>query len=408
MAPSQLPDALVFYHYFHPDDVVSAQHFADLCTGLQNRGWDVTVAPSTRSCRDESQNFPTKEEWQGVHVRRIWRPPFRQASGIGRILNAAWMITAWGLLAFFSYPKVLIIGTDPIFSILVAIPWRLLRPKTKIFHWCFDMHPEAAIAEGMVSKNHWSVRLLRPLLTKAYRSCHLHGSLGPCMDTRIKAYDPKAYIRLITPWALAEPVTPLAVDQEERALAFGQAKLAVMYSGNFGKAHEADFFLQLARRLRHEPEIKFVFSVRGNRADELIRAVTEDDTNISFIEFAPQNKLEQRLSSADIHMVSLRPGYEGTVVPSKFQGALAAGRPILYSGPCDSSVAMWIQQHGLGWNLREGSLDSTAIQLVALKNDPQSMATLNQHCFKSYHDLFSKATIIDRLESALKSLLASD
>ena len=405
MAKPSVPKVLVLYHYFHPDDVVSAQHFADLSTGLQSRGWDVTVMPSNRGCREESVQYPGRETWRDVHIRRVWRPRFRQASTLGRLMNAIWMIFAWSLAALRQRPDVLIIGTDPIFSILTAIPWRILHPHTKIFHWCFDLHPEAAIAEGMVSPKHPSVLMLRPFLGLAYRSCHLHGSLGSCMTARLQKYTTTVPIALFTPWALAEPPEPLRVDPGERHIAFNQAKLGLMYSGNFGKAHEADLFLALARKLRHQPDIRFVFSVRGNRAKELHQAVTPDDTNVSFIDFAPQDKLEQRLSAADIHMVSLRAGYEGTVVPSKFQGALAAGRPILYSGPECSAVSEWIGQYGLGWALAHENLDPIAENLVQLKDDLAARTALNRRCFDVYHSQFSKKAVIDRLNQSLKLLV---
>ena len=43
----------------------------------------------------------------------------------------------------------LLIGADPPFSILVAPVVRKLLPDIRIVHWCFDLHPEYAIADGM-------------------------------------------------------------------------------------------------------------------------------------------------------------------------------------------------------------------------------------------------------------------
>ena len=40
--------AAVLYHYFYPDDVVSARHYEDLCRDLIARGWDVEVMPCNR------------------------------------------------------------------------------------------------------------------------------------------------------------------------------------------------------------------------------------------------------------------------------------------------------------------------------------------------------------------------
>lgn len=399
-----MPKALVLYHYFHPDDVVSAQHFSDLGAGLASRGWDVTALPCNRGCRDESQKFGAEELWEELTIRRVWRPAFRQASPLGRVLNTAWMLSAWSLAAFREQPDVLIVGTDPMFGVLVALPWKAMRPDTRIMHWCFDLHPEAAIADGMVRGDHPLVRILRPLLRAAYRRCDLIGSLGACMSGLLRGYDPKLRIDTYTPWALSEPSAPTIPDPNERTAMFGSVPLGLMYSGNFGKAHAFDTILALARKLRPE-SVPFVFSVRGNRVQELEDAITPEDTNVSFAGFVPQQQLELRLGAADIHIVSLRPEYAGTVVPSKFQGALAAGRPILYAGPKDSAVAMWIESFGLGWTLTEDSLDEVAGKILDLRDCPEALRALKQRCFSVYQSQFSKRAILDRMDRDLRALL---
>ena len=399
-----MPNALVLYHYFHPDDVVSAQHFSDLCVGLASRGWEVTVLPCNRGCRDESQRFKAEERWKGVTIRRVWRPAFRQASAPGRIMNTLWMLSAWSLASLRERPDILVVGTDPLFGVLVALPWKAMRPSTRIFHWCHDLHPEAAIADGMFREDHLFVRILRPWLRAAYRRCDLIGSLGPCMTRLLRRYDPNLHIDTFTPWALSEPSAPARPDPEERVTIFGSAPVGLMYSGNFGKAHAFDTLLALARKLRPEG-IPFVFNVRGNRVQELKGAVTPDDTNISFGGFVPQDKLELRLRAADVHIVSLRPEYVGTVVPSKFQGALAAGRPILYAGPSNSAIARWIESFGLGWILTEETLDEVAAQILDLRNRPEALEALKQRCFSVYQSQFSKQAILDRMDHDFRALL---
>jgi Glycosyltransferase len=177
-----------------------------------------------------------------------------------------------------------------------------------------------------------------------------------------------------------------------------------MYSGNFGKAHAFDTLLALARKLRPEG-IPFVFNVRGNRVQELKNAVTPDDTNVSFGDFVSQHKLALRLSAADIHIISLRPEYAGTVVPSKFQGALAAGRPILYAGPKNSAVAQWIESFGLGWTLTEDTLNEVASQICSLRNQPEVLEALKQRCFSVYQSQFSKCVVLDRMDRDFRALL---
>src|SRR5262245_4877509 len=99
MTPIMQPRITVLYHYFYPDDVVSARHFDDLCQGLAQRGWDVTVLPCNRGCRDERHTYPYREDRHGVQIRRVWRPRLRQATMLGRVVNAAWMLAAWAARA---------------------------------------------------------------------------------------------------------------------------------------------------------------------------------------------------------------------------------------------------------------------------------------------------------------------
>jgi glycosyltransferase involved in cell wall biosynthesis len=224
------------------------------------------------------------------------------------------------------------------------------------------------------------------------------------MTSLLRRHDPNLRIDTYTPWALSEPSAPAQPDPEERATMFGSAPVGLMYSGNFGKAHAFDTLLALARKLRPEG-VPFVFNVRGNRVQELKSAVTPDDTNISFGAFVPQDKLELRLRAADVHIVSLRPEYVGTVVPSKFQGALAAGRPILYAGPKNSAIAQWIESLGLGWILTDETLDEVAAQILDLRSRPETLESLKQRCFSVYQSQFSRRAILDRMDHDFRALL---
>jgi glycosyltransferase involved in cell wall biosynthesis len=397
------PKVTVLYHYFHPDDVVSARHFDGLCRGLAERGWDVLVRPCNRGCRDESQTFPLREEWNGIHIRRVWRPRFRQASNLGRLLNAAWMLVAWSLPVG-RRPDVLIVGTDPILSVLVAIAWRLTRPGVKIAHWAFDLYPEAPVADEMLRADSLLVRGLRAILHVAYGCCDLIADLGGCMRRLIEEYRPRARKVTLVPWALSEPERPASPDPAVRRDLFGDAALGLFYSGNFGRAHSYEEFLALARALRGS-DTAICFAVRGNRSDELRKAVGPDDTNVSFAGFAPESELEKRLAAADVHLVSLRPEWTGVVVPSKFFGVLAAGRPVAFAGSPDSAIAGWIREFGVGWVLTLDNVAEVAAELCALAADPDRRAELQRRCHTVYREHFSFSAVTGGWDRELRALL---
>jgi len=400
-----VPKVLIFYHFLHPDDVVSAVLFTDLAVELAQRGWDVTAMPSNRSCWHSSTKYPAREVLKGVQIRRVWRPGFPQHTTLGRFCNAAWMALRWGLKAIAEKPDLVILGTDPVLSVTAASIWKILRPKTKVAHWCFDLYPEAAIADGILSRDSRFLALLKPILAHAYRSCDLLADLGPCMSKRLRVYGSQARQATVTPWALAEPGHPVPVDRAERASIFGSAPLALLYAGNFGRAHSSDVLLELARKL--EPAgAKVVFSVRGNKADALRRDAASI-SNVTFAPFTDQEHLEKRLCSADIHVVSLRSDWTGMVVPSKFFGALAVGRPVLFAGSPDAAIAHWIREHKVGWVLTPDTLEAVAAELIEYCQEPERHEQMFRHCYAVYQTHFSKKLMVDQWDGELRALLGS-
>lgn len=398
-----MPTAQVFYQYYRPDDVVSAVHLSELCEELVRRGWKVTARPCNHSCHNDAEDYPLRERWKGVLIRRVWRPPFRQSSGLGRLANAAWMIGRWSLSVFRNAPDCVIIGTDPILSVMLAIVWKVFRPRTRVAHWCFDLYPEAAIADGLVRKNSVFVKLLQPVLRKAYQSCDLLADIGSCMRRDLERYDCRGARVTLTPWALHEPKETPPIEAPERQKIFGDTPLALLYSGNFGRAHSSGVLLQLMRLL--EPHgARLAFSIRGNRAAAL-REGARSISNVRFVPLAAHTELNARLCAPDIHVVTLHETWTGAVVPSKFFGALAAGRPVLFAGSLQCSIAEWIMQHNVGWVLTEATLESVANELSDFCRNPGQISHYFAHCHAVYQRHFSKALVADEWDRDLRGLL---
>lgn len=223
----------------------------------------------------------------------------------------------------------------------------------------------------------------------------------------LSKYPTKARRETLVPWALDEPgdVKPPEVAERERL--FPGAKLGLLYSGSFGRAHSYSDILRLADFLAHGGGC-ITFSVRGNREMELRAAVKESGSPVRFVPPVAADKLGERLASVDIHVVSLRPEWSGTVVPSKFFGALAMGRPVLFSGPRSSSIAHWIQEHNIGWILDSDRISEAGFELLAYASDRGQQAAMQQRCFDVYRQQFSRAVQIDQWNSVLRGLMSSE
>ncbi len=401
------PSVIIMYHFFYPDDVVSARHFSQFAEELVRYGWRVTILTSNRFCRNTKKKILKSDElWRGMKIIRIKRPAWNQANPFFRLANSAWLILAWSLkICKLPRADVIIVGSDPQFSALLFPVLRILKRGKLLVHWCFDLYPDAITADGAKGFVKWFAEKLTVLMRWAYRSVDLMVDIGPCMKQRLSPFHRNSRSATLVPWSLVESDSIQKPDNVTRHELFNDAKLALLYSGNMGKAHDFSLILELARRLnREDRKIAFCFACRGNRSEELIKAVRPSDTNIRFASFAEEHELEKRLNSADIHLLSVRPGWEGIVVPSKFFASLAAGRPVLYTGPEGSSIYKWIQEFQIGLVLNKNNMEEVVEALLRITDQPDTLKVWQENAFKAYK-YFSKKGIINQWDKLLRDML---
>jgi glycosyltransferase involved in cell wall biosynthesis len=208
------------------------------------------------------------------------------------------------------------------------------------------------------------------------------------------------------PWALSEPDFPEKPDDKTRADLFGDAGFGLLYSGTIAKAHQFEEFILLARELRkRKASIKFCFAGRGNCFQKLKNMVTPEDSNIAFAGFVEEKSLSMRLAAADMHMISLREGWEGIEVPSKFFGSIAAGKPLLYCGASNSCIARWIREAEIGFIVTSDTIGTVADSLIELSHNPKKICQLQDRSFRFYNMKFSRKIQCMNWDKALRNFI---
>ena len=77
--------------------------------------------------------------------------------------------------------------------------------------------------------------------------------------------------------------------------------------------------------------VGLVFVGDGARKAEF-EASAQGCKAIRFLPYRPPDQVPHVLAAGDIHLITIRRGLEGVVVPSKLYPILAAGRPVLILG----------------------------------------------------------------------------
>jgi hypothetical protein len=402
------PRVLLIYHFFHPDDVVSARLYSELAAGLRARGWDVTALTSNRSWADPHVRLPSRERWHGVTIERAYRPPWDQAKPLHRIANASWLLGAWLRRVATMRPfDAVVIGSDPTFAAAFVLPLRILWPDASLVHWCYDLYPEAILADGGGRGSRAAAAVAQSVMRQAYRRFDAIADLGPRMRERLHVYGGPTEHHTVTPWALVEPSgAPRPADAAVRRRLFGDAQVGLLYSGTLGRAHDYETFLELARacRARTGDSIVFCFACRGHRTDALRAAIRASDTNVRMASFCDERDLGGQLEAADVHLLSLRPAWSGLVVPSKFFGSLAVGRPVVYAGAPDSDIARWIDTLGLGCVVRTDRIQDAVEYLEGLAASRAALQAVQRLARRVYDEQFRRELGLEAWNALLRRL----
>ena len=84
------------------------------------------------------------------------------------------------------------------------------------------------------------------------------------------------------------------------------------------------------------------------------------------------------MMAGDLHIVTVKRGLEGVVVPSKLYSILAAGRPILAVAPPESDAARIVVESGCGIAADPDDPAAVAAAIRELRAQPERLAEMGR------------------------------
>src|SRR5215469_1844821 len=286
--------------------------------------------------------------------RRPWRLYQTESDGLVRIIRVG--ATAFPrfnmkkrLMNYLSYvwlavPRALFLDcdavlamTDPPFQGIVGAFVALLKRKPYAYN-IRDLYPDMAVG-GDIVHGGLLARLWERMHRWALRRARCVIVLGEDMRARIIAKGVESCRVMVIrdgaecrktsePWPSPDPDVVRVI---RRGFSF-----VLLHAGNLGFYGAWNTLITAARKLANDG-VGLVF-VGGGALRGQLEAAAAGAENIRFLDYFPSDKIPSVLAAPDAHIVTVKRGLEGVVVPSKMYGILAAGKPIVAVAPRETDV----------------------------------------------------------------------
>lgn len=401
---------LIFINrFFFPDHSATSQILSGLAFHLASSGRDVHVITSRQRYDDPTAGLPPRETINGVQVHRVSSTQFGRSALLGRGFDylSFYIAVRRSLLALAAAGDILIAKTDP--PMLSSIAMRVAeRRGARLVNWLQDIYPEVAVQLGVPMVRGPVNHGLSYLCNSSLRAAVANVVVGRKMAGQVISRGVAASnVHVIDNWADDENVSPVPhVDNPLRREWGLEHSFVVGYSGNLGRAHEFDTVLAAAEQLRDNHRIVFVFIGGGHRMEELHRRVRlrNLDRTFRFVPYQDEALLKYSLCVADVHWISLKPELEGLLVPSKFYGIAAAGRPVIAITARDGEIARLVHEHDCGVVIEPGNADALVKELGRLSADPVRNAAMGDRARTMLETHFTRRQAFARWKDVLDSI----
>jgi hypothetical protein len=299
-------------------------------------GWTVTLVGLTSGKSGRDDFGPIGDG--SLEVLRVHRPHYSKQKLLVRLL---WTIMSnvlllkAGFAAIRRADAILFTGSPPLMLHFVA-PLNMFLHKQLIYR-ITDFHPECLIAERRGGGPILNLLLRLTLFWR--RRIDGFEVLGMDQAQRLRDIgiaENKICLKRDPSPIVFEPTSPpLGLPLELRS-----GCGVILYSGNWGVAHDEDTFIEAYINYRQKSKTGLIFwlNATGSKADRVESRLRAAGSPVYRSSLVPLTDLARLLVTPDVHLITLKDPFVGYVLPSKVHACIDSGKRILFVGSARSDV----------------------------------------------------------------------
>jgi colanic acid biosynthesis glycosyl transferase WcaI len=339
----------VFNQYYAPAFESTAQLLTQLCEALAE-DYDVTVVTGVVEGAAAG-----REHRNGVEVVRVASTAYERRRLSRRAANyLTYVISSVRAGVRERRPDIVLCMSDPPF--VPTFAWLAARrhrvPYVAVVQ---DVFPEIAVELGRL-RSPTLVRILDALVGFGLRRAARVVAIGETMRTRLAEKGiGEDRVVVIRNWVDVHELSPRPKDNAWARQNGLEDKFVVMHSGNVGHAQNLEVLVRAATFLRDLDDLRVVVIGSGARQAELVALSERLETEqVMFMPYQPREALPESLSTGDMHFVGLVRGLSGFIVPSRMNGVLSVGRPVIVAADRESEIVKVVESSGAGVVIEPG------------------------------------------------------
>jgi colanic acid biosynthesis glycosyl transferase WcaI len=403
---------LILSIQYAPEFTSNAIVITGLAQQLAARGHQVTVLAGTPHY--QLPRVPPGYAWRpfrreiidGVKVIRCWAFPKSQGK-MAKLLNyGSFTLTSLAAGLFTERPEAVMVVSPPFWLGSSALILRALR-RCPVIYNAQDLFPDAYLASQEV-KPGWVTRAMGGLMTRIYRGSD---RITVITDSFAKAIAARAIdqgkISIIPNFVDTTAVTPLP-----RTNSFCQRqglddRFVVMYAGNIGYTHGTELLVEAAAKLAVIPDLHFLVIGGGSKQADLVNLARERGlANVQFLPTQPREVLSEMLATADVFVMTSKPGVGRTSFPGRIYNSLLAARPVVASVDENSDLAEVLRTSGAGIVTAPGNVETFCGAITTMYHDASLRQRLGRSGAEFMARCYSPQAVVERYETLLKELVA--
>lgn len=159
-----------------------------------------------------------------------------------------------------------------------------------------------------------------------------------------------------------------------------RGRIVFAYAGNMGAAQGMDCLLDLARAMREDERVGFLFVGRGSERDRLRNSAREDGLgNVLFVDEVPANEVPSILSQCHVGLIALDVRHTTHNIPGKFLTYLHARLPVLARLNPRNDLITVIQTERVGFVSSDSGIEELVEGARTLARDAELRVRMQQN-----------------------------